>query len=340
METAIISIIIPVYNAGELLQQCLDSVKKQTFKGWECILIDDGSSDDSGKICDEYAKKDERFSVIHQENQGVSAARNVGLDNAKGEWIGFVDADDWIENDYLMAFRPNELESGSLYVHSNYHKDNKGGSIILGIDEKMTSHCTDTQKTYMILERAGSLLNSPCLKLFQLSVIKENNLKFDKNISLGEDYLFVLSYLSFPAITKMYVKRNCGYHYVDNADSLVHRIVHPQDSIYFSEEGYRLKNKVLNNFGIVDGKFTDNILQESQNRLFSALHSNYLMSSFSNEQRKGTTMQIKELNKKYKHKIVYRFGIRNLIYSFILTFLSVNMINIFMKTIMKTKNHN
>lgn len=97
-----ISIIVPVYKVEKYLNRCLDSILAQTFTDWECILIDDGSPDNSGKICDEYAKKDERFVVIHQENAGVSAARNAGLDIAKGEYITFVDSDDWVESNFLQ----------------------------------------------------------------------------------------------------------------------------------------------------------------------------------------------------------------------------------------------
>ncbi len=97
MEKPKISIIVPVYNMEMYLRECLDSIKAQTFSDWECILVDDGSSDSSPAICDEYANRDNRFMVIHKENGGLSSARNVGLKVAKGFYIGFVDSDDWIE---------------------------------------------------------------------------------------------------------------------------------------------------------------------------------------------------------------------------------------------------
>ena len=93
----LISIIIPVYNVAVYLPRCLDSILAQTYKNLEIILVDDGSKDNSGKVCDEYALKDSRIKVIHQKNQGVSVARNAGLRIAKGDYIGFVDSDDYIE---------------------------------------------------------------------------------------------------------------------------------------------------------------------------------------------------------------------------------------------------
>ena len=93
----IISVIVPVYNVEPYLRECLDSIVNQTYKALEILVIDDGSTDGSGSICDEYKKKDDRIRVFHTENRGLSAARNLGLDEARGEFIGFVDSDDWIE---------------------------------------------------------------------------------------------------------------------------------------------------------------------------------------------------------------------------------------------------
>ena len=99
-----ISVIIPVYNAESTLRRCVDSVLAQTFTDFECLLINDGSKDKSGEICDEYAIRDSRVRVFHKENGGVSSARNVGLDNATGEWIAFVDSDDWVGRNIWSRF--------------------------------------------------------------------------------------------------------------------------------------------------------------------------------------------------------------------------------------------
>lgn len=95
----LISIIVPIYNAESTLNRCIDSIINQSFDDWELLLIDDGSKDQSGKICDEYATKDSRIKVFHKENGGVSSARNLGLDNALGKWITFIDSDDKIFDD-------------------------------------------------------------------------------------------------------------------------------------------------------------------------------------------------------------------------------------------------
>ena len=111
-----ISIIVPVYNTEKYLRRCIDSVLAQTYQDFELLLIDDGSKDSSGAICDEYAAQDARVRVFHKENGGVSSARNVGLDNARGEWITFVDADDWIESDMLELLLRKGEETGADIV--------------------------------------------------------------------------------------------------------------------------------------------------------------------------------------------------------------------------------
>lgn len=117
-----ISVIIPVYNVEPYVRRCLDSVVNQTYKDLEILVIDDGSTDDSGKICDKY-KRDERVKVFHTENRGLSAARNLGLDNASGEWIGFVDSDDWIEPDMYEVLLKRAEETGADIAECGFYID-------------------------------------------------------------------------------------------------------------------------------------------------------------------------------------------------------------------------
>ena len=104
MHSPYISIIVPVYNVEKYLERCLNSIKNQTFSDWECILIDDGSPDNSGKICDDYAARDKRIMVKHQKNGGVSKARNIGLGSATGEYVTFLDSDDWLDSNAFAIY--------------------------------------------------------------------------------------------------------------------------------------------------------------------------------------------------------------------------------------------
>ena len=116
------SVIVPVYNAEKTLQRCVDSILAQTFEDFELILINDGSKDQSGDICDEYAAKDSRVKTVHKTNGGVSSARNAGLRIAQGEYIAFIDSDDYIDNDYLLGFKHYDADliiSGAKLISIN-----------------------------------------------------------------------------------------------------------------------------------------------------------------------------------------------------------------------------
>lgn len=122
----VISVIVPVYNVEKYIHRCIDSILNQTFTNFELILVDDGSPDNCGKICDEYAIKDNRIHVIHQENGGLSAARNAGIDwamnNSDSEWITFIDSDDWIHPDYLQLLYKSAIESSLNLSICNYKR--------------------------------------------------------------------------------------------------------------------------------------------------------------------------------------------------------------------------
>lgn len=110
----LITIIVPVYNSEKTLDKCINSILEQTFHEWELLLINDGSTDRSGKLCDEYASKDQRIKVFHKENGGVCSARNLGINNAKGKWITFCDSDDYVDEDWLNLFMENISHEKSL----------------------------------------------------------------------------------------------------------------------------------------------------------------------------------------------------------------------------------
>ena len=118
-----VSIVVPVYNSGKYLDKCLESIRNQTLEDFECILVDDGSSDSSGSICDSFSCRDKRFSVIHLENGGVSRARNHGIRKAEGEYIGFVDSDDWIDPDMFGTLYRAAVDNKAEISICNVHED-------------------------------------------------------------------------------------------------------------------------------------------------------------------------------------------------------------------------
>lgn len=178
-----ISVIVPVYNTEKYLHRCVDSILAQTFTDFELLLIDDGSTDSSGAICDEYAQKDSRVRVFHKKNGGVSSARNLGLDNAKGEWISFVDSDDWIELSMLDEVYKKVCESCSdiVFVDININFPNNKNQYYESFRWKYTPQ--DSLKTYLKQSRL-----CPCWALIRRSIIEINKIRFPENLTIYEDF--------------------------------------------------------------------------------------------------------------------------------------------------------
>lgn len=200
-----ISIVIPVYNASKYLSKCLDSVINQSYSNIEIVLVDDGSRDNSGNICDEYSNKDKRIKVIHKENGGVSYTRNTGIKKATGDYITFVDSDDLVHSDYVRKLVEN-VDSDTLSVcqiENFYDKVNYSNDLS---DEKLEFQT----KNFIELCRL-TLLNTPCCKLFNLDILRKNKIMFDTKLSLGEDLLFNLDYLKY--VGKIVVTNNKLYFY-------------------------------------------------------------------------------------------------------------------------------
>lgn len=201
MDNPKISVIVPVYNVERYLRRCIDSILAQTFTDFELLLIDDGSKDSSGEICDEYAAKDSRIIVFHKENGGVSSARNVGLDNVRGEWVAFVDADDKISDGYFHICE--EHENADVVVKPFYiikEKEKKYyGNKVKVIDSR------EDIFRYFVRKRVHALWDA----IFKKSLITSK--RFNTDVSIGEDYLFFLSVL--PNVKSLAFDSKGPYHY-------------------------------------------------------------------------------------------------------------------------------
>ena len=193
------------------MRRCLDSIVAQTFTDWECILIDDGSPDNSGAICDEYAALDSRFRVIHQENKGVSAARNAGLDAARGEWIGFVDSDDWIEKETfsVVIHKAKQYNADVLIFGYSLFNGKNDFKTIIPPDDAM-----DLSTDF------ASEWQGPWSKLFKSTVL--TTVRFPGEIAIGEDMFFTLQV--YLATEKIFGLPVSYYHYFQNNDSATHRL--------------------------------------------------------------------------------------------------------------------
>lgn len=210
------SIIIPVYNAAYYLSRCIDSILSQSYVDFELTLINDGSTDNSGEICDIYAKQDKRIKVYHQKNAGVSSARNLGLENAQGEWVLFVDADDWVESNYLETVnRKMQLINGDLYMFGHRRLNEK---------QIFREFCP----TYMVENNINFVKTKyyrhSCWNYaFRNSIIKKWNIRFPIELKRAEDQAFLLKYIS--TISNVVLIDKILYNYWDNPDSTVNQQV-------------------------------------------------------------------------------------------------------------------
>lgn len=188
-----ISVIVPVCNVEQYLPRCIDSILAQTFKNFELLLVDDGSQDSSGEICDEYAERDNRIKVFHKENGGVSSARNVGLDNAKGEWIIFCDSDDEFYCNAFKSYNDIIQKNDVDIVCCGYSVYKKSGSVLNHTCFQFLL-LEDKEKILLECEKSlscGFLWN----KCFRSTIAKKCH--FDENISRCEDHIFTYTVLKF-----------------------------------------------------------------------------------------------------------------------------------------------
>lgn len=190
----LVSVIIPIYNAELSLNRCIDSVLNQNYSNWELLLVDDGSSDNSGKICDEYSLRDSRIKVFHKINGGVSSARNMGLDHAKGEWITFVDADDFLNSDSLFNMI-SAIDESDIILSS--FREYNGLSYKEYIINSISTKNIQETINWLAVFNHFSLLTTPWSKLLKASIINNYKLRFDIRFCSGEDSLFLYQYLCY-----------------------------------------------------------------------------------------------------------------------------------------------
>lgn len=213
-----VSVIIPVYNVEDKLCRCLDSLMEQTFTDFEVILIDDGSTDNSGRICDEYVNQDLRFQVVHKENRGVSNSRNIGLNLAAGKYIVFVDSDDYVENSYIKVLRDAICKNNQFAICGIYYvSENLENRVCQRL---FTDFELEIKNSSMSI--IGELLqdrrfNYVYGKIYSKEIIEKNNVRFEEDVSLGEDTVFVMDYLK--CIEYAWIIGKAYYNYVKYSSS-------------------------------------------------------------------------------------------------------------------------
>lgn len=251
MENILISVIIPIYNRECTIKTCLEGILSSDYLNYEIVIVDDGSTDNSLKICKYFAEKNSRIRVFHQDNKGVSKARNEGIKLARGKWITFVDSDDTIRADYFSSIANKLLNIENLDLTFVGHS-----SADVLIDGTVNIKNVGYNGTYKILKGTSNIIHwlfneiSPyecCFysvwnKLFRADIIREHNLFFEEDITLTEDQIFILNYLRY---TKTLLYNNtpfyitCNWSINERKYSLGGNLRTPEYYIYIQSKNYQ-----------------------------------------------------------------------------------------------------
>jgi glycosyltransferase EpsJ len=209
----LVSVIVPAYNCEQYLRQCIDSIIEQSYKNIEIILVDDGSTDNTGEICDAYAVRDKRIRVIHTKNNGPAAARNIAIRESEGSLIFFLDADDFVErnavNVLIEEYRRTKADIVAGDFRIRNHKGDSTDTMFLCPSNRQFAKqdIIDYVRSYLKKPTGYSLLVYVWGKLFRSSIIKDNNIYFDTDLRVFEDISFNFEYLKF-ARSACYVKNH------------------------------------------------------------------------------------------------------------------------------------
>lgn len=226
LDLPLLSIIVPVYNVGKYLPRCIDSILQMTYKNWQLILVDDGSTDDSGKICDDYTKRDARIEAYHVKNSGVSNARNVGMSHSKGDYIGFVDSDDWVHAEmYSQMIHFAEVNDCDMVQVGYAEARDEGDALNIYCDvEGMIKNVNSILVEYA----KGNITNNIWNKIFKRELVSE--IKFDVNYAVGEDAKFV--YECCKISNGIFITNFIGYFYYCRSDSVMREKFQPRRMEY------------------------------------------------------------------------------------------------------------
>ena len=226
-----LSIIIPIYKAETCLCKCINSILSQTYRDFELLLIDDGSPDNSGMLCDEYARKDSRIRVFHKRNGGVSSARNLGIDKSLGKYLIFVDADDWCEPTYVANFFIgfDDVKNVDTFIlqgriNDDYIENSSNPVRLKELYYSKERILTCIKDNYLLA------FGAPYCKLFSRDIITKHNIRFPIEYSYGEDTTFFLQYLYY--VDDIITKSSCGYHYITMKSSSLSKKYHDFKPLY------------------------------------------------------------------------------------------------------------
>ncbi|WP_419725267.1 glycosyltransferase family 2 protein [Terrisporobacter petrolearius] len=327
-----ISVIMPVYNKIRYIEKSVNSILNQTYKNFELIIVDDGSSDGSESICDKFAFQDSRVRVFHIENSGVSNARNIGIENAIGEYFQFIDSDDYVDSNMLndllqiiIDYNPDIIISGVKKIDDICHEIMEILPPLSALKNKQ-----DLMENFAEVQRNTGIYGCVSNKMIKKSIVDDNNLRFDTNIWLAEDLDFYLELYNY--VSKIYFYQKSYYYYLQEAENSSTTSDRKNNYLLQAKIILKEKNMLRINNLLNDGNLK-NVNEIITNFIMSYIYDNFnfnsseynkflddiisdkeLMGSIVNDERnKFEKLIISLLSKKYKTLIYILFANRNML---------------------------
>lgn len=296
MDKGKVSIVVPVYKAEKTIHRCVDSILNQTYTNFELLLVDDGSPDKSGEICDGYAQSDYRVKAFHKENGGVSSARNLGIDNADGKYLVFVDSDDYVEPNYILHML--QVESSQLVI-GGIHKEVDGTHVFWEPTEEGNLLVSVDLGNAWSRENYLYLYILPMVKLYLMEVVKKYHIQFDTTIFYSEDLCFVMDYLA--KIHSFDLIKVCDYNYIipkeeaDRAEK--YKMNAEQTIIHYEAVEQRLQEL---------DKLSNTKLDDMRNNVYSRLLKNFLTYLHGLDSMKARFFELRKFMKATKKTDFYK----------------------------------
>ena len=247
-EKPLLSIIVPVYDVERYLPKCIDSILAQTFTDFELILVEDGSPDNCPALCDAAAAKDARIRVLHQKNGGLSAARNAGLDAARGKWIGFVDSDDYIAPEMYEALYKAVQSTGADLALCDYAEVDETGAPCLPPYTGLAQRIFTGRE---LLKRATNTMAQPAWnKLYRRDLLVDHQIQFTSEVRWAEDLVFNMQYLEYANVLVSIPE--AGYYYVQNPQSICHTQINPASIVQNKIQTFRYYKDLYTRLGMYE----------------------------------------------------------------------------------------
>lgn len=284
-----VSIIIPVYNVEAFLPKCLDSVINQDYPNIEIIIVNDGSTDSSLDICRLYDNNFENVRLINQLNKGVSVARNIGIQNATGDYCCFIDSDDYVETNYVSTMVEFISQADIDLVCCGCYRENNNGGVLW--TRRCINHTLLSNQDAMInLYSSAGFCGWPWNKMFKLSIINDNNIRFPEDIKYCEDEVFCMNYILH--VRKVYYIPDLLYHYMINEDSVNLSMIKNKEFNYRCLD--RLKaDDIMEK--VVSEKYPKKVVNILKARVFESttMTVNKLLACFNNDKKTLNMLQLK-----------------------------------------------